>query len=101
MKVSRFWQINMPSSFVMNRTQGLFCCLLLCELIAVLNHFGFQKLAVVLTIVRFLVHKYKFILNSSSHGMSRHFPKACLNTYSFEASGRGCHGLDSFKFEPR
>jgi len=74
--------------------------LLLRELIAVLNHFGLHKLAVALTIVRYLVHKYKFILNSSSYEVSRHFPKACLNAYSLEAPGRGCHGPDSFKFEP-
>jgi len=66
----------------------------------VLNRFGLQKLAGALTIVRYLVHKYKFILNSSSREVSRHFPKACINVYSFEAPGTGCHGLDSFKFEP-
>jgi len=74
--------------------------LLLRELIAVLIHFGLQKLAVALTVVKYLVHKHKFILNSSSHEVSRHFPKATLNAYSFEAPGIGCHGLDSFKFEP-
>lgn len=82
--------------------QWIFLCIIFCctEFIEVLNHFELQKLAVALTPLRYLVLKYKFILDSSSQLVPTHFSKACLNACSFEAPGTGCLGSDSFRFEP-
>ena len=74
----------------------LFCT----EFIAVLNHFGLQRLAISSTPLRCLVVKYKFILDSISQLLPGCFPKACLNACLVEAFSTGCHGLDCFSFDP-